>query len=301
MTVESILVATDLTDASDPQLRSAGALAAALDASLHVLHAFDERQLPDLPADMPPTFQARIRQARAALDEQIARTVSGDVDVASRHVVIYLAGKAIVERAHEVRADLVVIGPHRKRRFADAYLGATADFVVRNLRRPCLITRGPLQLPLARLVVTTDLSPAARPGIQAALDWASTLGRSGEPGTRLYVVHVLDRLLQLDADPADLAALRAELDDAIDDAVGDAGPASHIRISSDVREGESPADEIVALARSETTDLLVLGTHGYGAVKRALIGSVAGTVARAAPCSVLLVPSGDIAAASDAA
>jgi nucleotide-binding universal stress UspA family protein len=34
----------------------------------------------------------------------------------------------------------------------------------------------------------------------------------------------------------------------------------------------------------------VLATHGYGAVRRALIGSVASHVVRAAPCSVLLVP-----------
>ncbi|HEV2132107.1 MAG TPA: universal stress protein, partial [Longimicrobiaceae bacterium] len=34
----------------------------------------------------------------------------------------------------------------------------------------------------------------------------------------------------------------------------------------------------------------VIATHGYGALLRALIGSVASHVARRAPCSVLLVP-----------
>jgi nucleotide-binding universal stress UspA family protein len=36
--------------------------------------------------------------------------------------------------------------------------------------------------------------------------------------------------------------------------------------------------------------LLVLGTHGYGAIGRALIGSVTSRVVRAATCPMLLVP-----------
>ncbi|HWK90556.1 MAG TPA: universal stress protein [Longimicrobium sp.] len=37
-------------------------------------------------------------------------------------------------------------------------------------------------------------------------------------------------------------------------------------------------------------DLLVMATHGYGAVRRALLGGTAQAVARRAPCPVLLVP-----------
>lgn len=37
-------------------------------------------------------------------------------------------------------------------------------------------------------------------------------------------------------------------------------------------------------------DLIVLGTHGYGAVKHLLLGSVAERVVRHAPCPVVTVP-----------
>lgn len=50
-----------------------------------------------------------------------------------------------------------------------------------------------------------------------------------------------------------------------------------------------PWDEIVRLARERASDLIVMGTHGRRGIKHALIGSVAETVVRHAPCSVLVV------------
>ena len=49
-------------------------------------------------------------------------------------------------------------------------------------------------------------------------------------------------------------------------------------------------DEIVRHLEASGADLVALGTHGPGLLKRALIGSVASGVARRAPCPVLLVP-----------
>jgi nucleotide-binding universal stress UspA family protein len=65
-------------------------------------------------------------------------------------------------------------------------------------------------------------------------------------------------------------------------------PAVHVREL--VRWGDRPAEEIVRVAGEESSDLIVLATHGYGAIKRFLIGSVASGVARGAPCPVLLIP-----------
>jgi len=47
------------------------------------------------------------------------------------------------------------------------------------------------------------------------------------------------------------------------------------------------AAEIVALAKDEKCDLIVIGTHGRSGVGRLLLGSVAEAVLRRAPCPVL--------------
>jgi nucleotide-binding universal stress UspA family protein len=55
-------------------------------------------------------------------------------------------------------------------------------------------------------------------------------------------------------------------------------------------ESGSAADAIVEYARRHTGDLIVVGTHGYGPVKRFLLGHVADRVIRQARCPVLTVP-----------
>jgi nucleotide-binding universal stress UspA family protein len=50
-----------------------------------------------------------------------------------------------------------------------------------------------------------------------------------------------------------------------------------------------PAEEIVRYAHEHAMDLIVMGTHGREGVMRVVLGSVAETVVRRAPCPVLTV------------
>ncbi|HET9552229.1 MAG TPA: universal stress protein [Anaeromyxobacteraceae bacterium] len=50
-----------------------------------------------------------------------------------------------------------------------------------------------------------------------------------------------------------------------------------------------PEQEIVALAKREPFDLIVLGTHGRGGISHFVVGSVAEEVVRHAPCPVLTI------------
>ena len=47
--------------------------------------------------------------------------------------------------------------------------------------------------------------------------------------------------------------------------------------------------EIVAVARREDVDLIIMATHGWGTIKHLLIGGTAEKVVRKAPCPVLTV------------
>jgi nucleotide-binding universal stress UspA family protein len=51
----------------------------------------------------------------------------------------------------------------------------------------------------------------------------------------------------------------------------------------------NPRHEILDVARSESIDLIVIGTHGRRGFSRIIQGSVAEAVVRHAPCSVLSV------------
>ena len=51
--------------------------------------------------------------------------------------------------------------------------------------------------------------------------------------------------------------------------------------------------EIVRLAKKEDVDLIIVGTHGRGAIAHVLLGSVAEKIVRKAPCPVLTVREGE--------
>ena len=63
---------------------------------------------------------------------------------------------------------------------------------------------------------------------------------------------------------------------------------SHLDVTTKVVEGE-PKAEILREATGWDADLIVMGSHGYGAAMRFLMGSISHAVALHAPCSVEIV------------
>ena len=66
------------------------------------------------------------------------------------------------------------------------------------------------------------------------------------------------------------------------------GSLADVTITTEVLFG-NPAKSIVQAAQNNQTDLIVMGTHGHGAVMHVLLGNVAERVVRMAPCPVLTV------------
>lgn len=60
-----------------------------------------------------------------------------------------------------------------------------------------------------------------------------------------------------------------------------------LKVASFVEEGH-PADVIVAFAKKNKVDLIIMGSRGLGAIKSVLLGSVSQHVIQHAHCSVLI-------------
>lgn len=134
-----------------------------------------------------------------------------------------------------------------------------------------------------RILVPTDFSVSA----ERAWDLAQGLARA--TGSELVLTHVVPRgawsiARAGHASEADRKWAAEELEDCAGKA-----RAQGLRVRVALRTGV-PHREIMALAREEDADLIVVATHGRGGIDRALLGSVADQVARLAPCPVLTVP-----------
>ena len=134
---------------------------------------------------------------------------------------------------------------------------------------------------IARILVATDFGTAS----DAALSHGRELSRTF--GASLHLIHVLENffLRATTADPRRLeaAALQRLLNCLTDD------DRRTLSARCVVETSDHPADSIAGYARTADIDLIVMGTHGRGAIDRLFLGSVAERVMRIAPCPVLTV------------
>lgn len=139
---------------------------------------------------------------------------------------------------------------------------------------------------LKRILVPTDFSESAR--------HAQTYGTSFalEYRAELVVLHVVETIAvgyASDLFPVPMAEVyqeisghaRAELEKLVEQARRAGVAARELLVQG------KPSEEIIRVAREETVDMIVLGTHGRGLLDKALFGSTTERVVRRAPCPVL--------------
>ncbi len=138
-----------------------------------------------------------------------------------------------------------------------------------------------------KVLLATDGSEEAGLALQAAASLVNSTN------SELHVVHVLPTDVGipypaevLQRPPLEQSKQRAQafLDRQVEliRAEGAAVAGSHLRMGR-------PANEIVKLSEELGVDLIVAGSKGLGGVRRALMGSVADSVARHAHCPVMIV------------
>ncbi len=135
-----------------------------------------------------------------------------------------------------------------------------------------------------KLLLATDLSEASASATDEAFALARRLDASLlavsviDPGTLLRPGgHYSARVDQVRGRREQLAQTLVER-----------GRLEGVAVSFLVWEGD-PGDMIVEAAEAERADIVIVGSHGRGAVGRFFLGSVSDHVVRHAPCPVLVV------------
>lgn len=148
-----------------------------------------------------------------------------------------------------------------------------------------------------RVLVPFDFSEASRKALHVARTFVPDVG-TPTCGT-ISVIHVITpppitapgRLLR---GPFDEERAIAQGFTALRQALADAqtppdGHSAEAEFEAIVRVASNPAEEIVAFAEHERTELIVISSHARKGFDRWLIGSTAERVVRLAPCPVLVL------------
>jgi universal stress protein A len=137
-----------------------------------------------------------------------------------------------------------------------------------------------------QILVPTDLSE----GAEQALDYACELART--LGAQIHLLNVIS-IPALGVPELGLALTSTMIDQLVVDNQDAIDRLARTRCTAQlgrvlIRTGDA-RDVINQTAAELGVDLIVMGTHGRRGISRALLGSVAETVVRRAPCAVLTV------------
>jgi nucleotide-binding universal stress UspA family protein len=143
---------------------------------------------------------------------------------------------------------------------------------------------------IKRILFATDFSDCAK----AAQEYAGAF--ADQFHAELHIVHVLPDVTLMAPGPGSALSLPAdyflelknEAVKSLDKLFSEAGNAGRPVVIRSLRTG-NPFVEIVKYAEENGVDLIVIGTHGRGALMHLVMGSVAEKVVRKAGCPVLSV------------
>lgn len=151
---------------------------------------------------------------------------------------------------------------------------------------------------LARILCATDFSEASAGALRHALALASLSGGHVDLVHACEVPYYVrpDLMVWMEGGARPMADLAREQSERQMAAVVASLGSDASRVTARVVMGE-PAEIIPRLAREESFDLIVTGTHGRSGLEHFVLGSVAEKIIRRAPCPVYVVrgrpPTGD--------
>ena len=237
-----------------------------------------------MPKDLQDGLDAEMRSKFSIVRDEFA-----EIEIETRVVASTSGARTLQEIAEDENATLIVIGPSHRGSVARTF-GSVAESLMQGAG--CAVAIAPRNFAerknpsLARIAVAFDGSPEAWSALEAAIDLADRL--RGEV-TLLTAADYLRYgytttwtvLTAGELEDAERREKRRLLE------IGLARIPD--RLPSDGRLLVGPAGTVIAEASSEF-DLLVMGSRGYGPLRRTIFGSTTRAVASAASCPLLVLP-----------
>ncbi|MBT8488795.1 MAG: universal stress protein [Gemmatimonadetes bacterium] len=203
--------------------------------------------------------------------------------------------QALTDEARRAGADLTVMATHGRGTVARAWLGSVADEFSRTHHGPVLLIRPgesgeSLLTERADILIPLDGSDLS----EEALDHAVALGERCD--STFHLTRVVPRPPVLTSPYLVEAVGGAEemLDDARENAAdyleahADRLRRRGLQVTVSVVADQQPAKAILSEASAVGTDFIVMATHGYRGIQRALLGSTTDKVLRASDIPLLL-------------
>lgn len=283
-----ILIATDLSDASDKVISCIDGLKQLGTNEAVLFHALRIKHLDYLKFDLTRDAEPFLMKQKTALESAGFRTTVEIGESETAHELNKCAKSSDI--------SLIVIGTHGKSLLKHAFIGGEATKILQNHQKPVLVVRikvtenketttceASCLKDTGRILYTTDFSDTA----QLAFTYVEKMVESGwKKVTLLHVQdssriekHLKERLEEFNMiDDERLHMLKdLLLKKGADD------------VDIVIPYGQ-PVQEIIKASKNDSFSLIVMGSQGRGFAKEIFLGSVSHNVVRHADLPVLLIP-----------
>ncbi|HQR22451.1 MAG TPA: universal stress protein [Burkholderiaceae bacterium] len=230
------------------------------------------------------------------LKPALRRLAKGGLNASGKYLVGH-PGEEISAVAQKDGVDLIVMGSHGHSALRNLLVGSVTNHVLARTRLPILVLRhkeAPTTDTL-RVGIAVDGSKYGREAVKYLLRHLALFGARPDL-TLLHVVSDFAGAVMPDMGGIALPAFSEEEILAMQKKAFEAAvaPARKLLAKAQVKANEvclvgNAGDELAAYARKKRLDVLVMGSHGYGAFKAAVLGSVATRVMARTTVPVLLV------------
>jgi len=274
-----IMLATNLSPESQNVLEYAISFAKRYESKLFIAHAL---RTDVCVRGVEPQWQVHdLMQSNA--DRELAILEQRKDLKSLRHEIIVRSGEpsqVLSALASDENVDLIVMGTHGRGCISQLFLGSTAETMIRKATCPVL-TMGPHVKPrcldrFGNILYTTDFSECS----MRALTYALALAE--KDGGELTMLHVIESVA---ISQSELVEWKFDDEEKLSQMV----PIDAVRRPEIAVEVGSPAEEILRLASTKNTELIVMGSGHGGAVSVHLPGKTLHHVLQRASCPVLTV------------
>ncbi len=283
--LNTIVVATDLSKASDKVVGCLSGLKAFGTENVILVHALGLRYLKDMQPLLVRAAEPRLAEQKAMIESQ---GFSASIIVAPENAMFEVNRVAL-----EHKASLIVIGSHGVTAASEVLLGGVAVAILHHARFPVMIARlkvskdGQCAMTctdfFARILYPTDFSDNA----EEAFSYVEQAVNAG--AKHITLMHVQDK-----------AKLGSYLKDRLEDFNRiDQSRLDRIKsrllacgaedVKTSISYG-SPFQEIIREARSGNYSLILMGSQGRGFIPEIFLGSVSHHVAHHSPVPVMVIP-----------
>ncbi len=196
--------------------------------------------------------------------------------------------KVIVDVAGGMHADMIALGTHGRKGIKNLLMGSVTSGVIEKSPCDVLVVRKPCPSGCSggykSILVAYDGSEYSKKALERAVKLAD--GGQHEI-TMMYVIPSYQEMVGFYKTQGIKDAMYDEANKVLDGA-GVKSNGSGNPIGKVVQEGHA-ASKIVEMATKLKSDLIVMGSHGWTGVDKAIMGSTTHGVIVGAPCPVLVV------------